>query len=256
MAVVELFTSREMHITKEGTTLTRYFSCSNTDWNAGGDGTTTLPIIGDTFSDARPDLRVTDIRNRWRTNLECEVEVTYSKQGMSFRNRETDKVASMRDDFDFGVQAVNALKFHDTDGNAKEWPALYGDEDAPDLIWYRPSITYTAKMYLSNWDWNRVKDTIGKVNSSDFIKQYYIKKGEEESIDISGDDTGKWLFSGFNATQVSQGVYEIIMQFQYNDEGWNTPHDVSSTIKMYGTADFNLLPWPTDYDTTIDDGLR
>lgn len=255
MAIAELYISREMHITKEGTTVSRYFSCSDSDWNAWTDGTTELPRIGDTWSDDRPDLRVTDIRNRWRSNKECEVEVTYSKTGMSFREAETDKVASMRDTFDFSVQAVSGMKFHDTDDNAKEWPALYGSEDAPDLIWYRPNITYSIKMYLSNWQWNTVKDSIGKVNSADMMKQYYQKTGEDV-VDITGDDTGKWLLAGFNATQTSQGVYEIVMQFLYNDEGWNTPHGVSSSIKMYDTVDFNDLPWPTDNDTDIDDGLR
>ncbi|KKN71433.1 hypothetical protein LCGC14_0421550 [marine sediment metagenome] len=255
MAIVELYTSREMHITKEGTTLTRYFSISDDDWNAWTDGTTTLPEIGEIFSENRPDLRVTDIRNRWRSNKECEVEFTYSKMGMNFREKETDKIASMRDTFDFSVQAVSGMKFHDTDANAKEWPVLYGSEDAPDLIWYRPNITYSTKSYLSNWDWNKVKDSIGKVNSGDFMKQYY-RRTEESIIDITGNDTGKWLFTGFNATQLSQGAYEIVMQFLYNDEGWNTPHGVSSSIKMYGTANFDRLPWPDDYDTDIDDGLR
>lgn len=254
MSITELWTSREMHITKDGTTITRYFTCTYDDWNAGTDGTTILPVIGDTWNDVRPDLRVTDVRLYWIDNLNCRIECLYSTKGMGFREGETDKVASVRDSFDFSVQAISGMKFHDTDTNAQEWPALYGSEDAPDLIWYRPNITYTQKMYLSNWNFTTVKNAIGKVNNSDFISQYYVDV-EGDSVDITGDDTGKWLFAGFNASQIRQGVYEILMTFLYNDEGWNTPHGASN-IKMYGTANFSSLPFPTDTATEIDDGLR
>lgn len=264
MAVTELYTTREMHITKEGTTVTRYFTCSNVDFNNGGDGTITLPVVGDIWSDSRPDLRVTDVRVYWLSNENCRYEATYSTRGMASREQRVNKVSSMRDVFDFNTQTVDVTAggFKDTDGNPQIWADLWAAEggnntveNAPPLVRYVPNIVWTSIIYQENWIWNDVKDAFGKVNNTDFLKQYYIEHGQK--VDVTGDDTGKWLFAGFNATEVSEGVYELTMMFLYDDDGWNTPYGISSSTKMYGTANFRTaLPWPTDKDDYVDDGLR
>jgi len=315
MAVSEDWTSRGMHITKEGTTITQIFTCSDDDINAGGDGTTALPILGLAWSPYREDLRVTDIRYWWLNNKNARVEILYSTQGLAYPRNLPDKMSSITTLFDFSyepIQLNNADdKYWDFTDNAgagglttwgkkfsikyTAWAAeaqVAGYIRTNDFVIYRCTTNHTGaadnepgtgalwtdvweplielppvpkpaanivmveKMNLNTWDWNAIKNTIGKVNESDWLKAY-IKKLRDRRIawvDVTGDDTGKWLFSGFHCDEIGYRNYEVTLTYIYNYDGWNTPY--SLTLGIYETANFDVLPYPDDPDDTVNDGLR
>jgi len=265
MAVVELYTSREMHITKVGTTIARFFSCSDTDWNAGGDDTTTLPVIGDKWSDARPDLCVTDKTVRWRSNTECVVEVTYSRGGFNYPNNLPDTRSSIEETFDFSVQPIQLIgedSFWDfTNSTSKSWRVhfqeTYEGKEPPPVPQPGPHVVWTAKMNVSQWSWNTIKDSLGKVNDRDTLAQY-VSSITRPNVwtDVTGDDTGFWLFVGFNATQIGNDNIQLLQTFQHSGvHKWNKPYSVAA-MNIYQTANLLALPWPETEDDTVDDGLR
>lgn len=317
MAVTELYTSREMHITKEGTTLTQIYTCTDTDLNAWGDGVTALPILGLAWSPYREDLRVTDIRTWWLNNKNCRVEVLYSTQGLAYPRNLPDKQSSVTTMFDFSyepIQLNNAddkyWDFLDAEGAGApstwgekfkvKFPSwvtdtgyLAGNGRENDSVIYKcilahtssaadepgtgadyatywemivelppvpepgPSITMTEKMNLTGWNWNDIINTIGKVNNTDWLKSYIkiLKNRRVSWIDITGDDTGKWLFAGFHCDEIGYRNYEITLHYIYNAAGWNTPYGIA--IGLYQTANFiSVLPYPVNPDDTVDDGLR
>ncbi len=106
MAVTELYTSRAMHITTAGTTITQIYTCSDDDLNAWGDDVTPLPVLGLPWSPYREDLRVTDIRTWWLNNKNCRVEVLYSTQGLAYPRNLPDKTSSITTLFDFSYEPI------------------------------------------------------------------------------------------------------------------------------------------------------
>ncbi len=275
MAVVELYDSREQHITKIGSTTTRLFSCSDEDWNRKppGDGVIALPLIGDKWSDDRPDLCVTDIRNRWRSNTECVVTAIYSRGGFSYPQALADTRSSIEETFDFSFQPIQLIgedtfwDFVTVDsttekpGTGKKWKThfqeTYANIEPPPVPEPGSHIILTSKMNVSTWSWNTIKDSIGKVNDADLIIQY------KQAItrppvwkDVTGNDTGYWLFTGFNATQIGNDNIQLMLTFQHSGiDVWNRPYGVKA-MNMYETADFLQLPFPTGESDTVDDGLR
>jgi len=311
MAVTEDYTSRGMHITKEGTTITQLYTCSDDDINAWGDGVTALPILGLPWSPYREDLRVTDIRTWWLNNKNARVEVLYSTQGLSYPRNLPDKMSSITTVFDFNYEPLQlnlqddkyydfvdtawttwGIKFSvkytawaaeaqvagyirtndyviylckenhtgaagNEPGTGPEW-ATYWERvvELPPVPKPTANIIMTEKMNLSGWDWNAIKNTIGKVNQKDWLKAYVKKLGDRRVawIDITGDDTGKWLFSGFRCEEIGYRNYEATLTYIHNYDGWNTPYGL--TLGIYQTANFDVLPYPTNPDDTQNDGLR
>jgi len=274
MAVVELSGSREMHITKDGSAMTRIYTCSPNDWNNGGDNYITLPIIGDYWDYDRSDLRVTDMRVYWPTNTQARVEATYSTGGTFHREKLADKVSSIKHTFDFSLEAVDGTTFVDTSGEEKNWPELwaaahadYTVENAPPLIYYRPHLVLTERFNISGWDFNVAKDLMGAVNNADFLKQFkdkYPNQYRDIYYDVTGDDTGNWLMAGFHVEDTGDFNSEIILTYVYDWDGWNTPFSSQLAKKgvsaietnMYWKEDFDTRPYPENTDDDIDDGLR
>ncbi len=291
MAVTELYTSREMHITKEGTALTQIFTCSDTDLNNWGDGTTALPIIGQAWSTVREDLRVTDIRTWWLNNKNCRVEALYSTVGLAYRSHLPDKTSSITSEFDFSLVTEDATRYwnyHPTTSDervvkiwADVWEAASANntvDNVPPLQVLKPSIVHTLTFNIEQWKFSEIRRLIGTVNDADFIKEIIYKridgkpgtKPHWEPDDATGVDTGQWLFAGFNSRQVGDGNCEIVATFIYSfgfildetqtDEKnkypnmWNKPYGV--TAYLYRRANFKNLPLPDDTDDDIDDGLR
>ncbi len=277
MAVVELYDSREQHITKIGSTTTKLFSCSDDDWNAvpQGDGVTNLPIIGEKWSDDRADLCVTDIRNRWRSNTECIVEVTYSRGGFNYPQTLPNTRSSLEETFDFSFQPFQLIdedafwKYTSiTPGSSSagsspsggwktHFQGTYTDEPPVPVPEPGPHIILTSKMNVSTWNWNTIVASLGRVNHADFLVQYQASITRPIAWeDITGNDTGFWLFVGFNATQIGNDNIQLLMTFQHSGvHKWNEPYGVA-TMNMYQGANFLALPFPTEEDDTVDDGLR
>ncbi len=260
MAVVESFKSRKMHITDEGTTLTQIFTALAADWvEANPD----IPKIGDFWQD-RPDLIVTDVWLIWLDNVNCMIEAVYSTKGGVFREKRADKTASVSETFDFSLTVDDASQYIDQESDApKTWVTVWENADAankednvPPLNIYKPTLTFSRMMYVSIWNFNTITSAIGKINNADWAKQFKIRWIGRRDVfyDITGDDTGKWLFSGFNADKIGDENVKLTMEFIYNFTGWNKPYGVEAFL--YDTTDFDLLPFPTDTNNKVDDGIR
>jgi hypothetical protein len=255
MTVSERAGSRKMHITKEGTTLTQIFTCTLTDWeNEDSD----IPVIGD-YWEVRPELVVSDIWLTWIDNLNCEVEVIYSTKGVEFVEKRPDKVSAVKESYNFSTAVEAANEYIDaSDSSAKIWSEVWvaagNDEDeTPTLYIYRPKLVGNIQMFLSKWNFNDIVNTIGTTNSEDFLKQYVTRFGRKYRdipYDITGDDTGHWLFTGFRSERAGTDNYEINMEFIYSYTAWNSPYGVSANL--YREVNFNtVLPYPTDTDNSL-----
>ncbi len=263
MAITEDWNSREIHNTHEATTLIRIFTMTTSDWESGGDGTITLPVVGQALDADHEDIRVTDIKCAWLNNTDCRATYTYSTRGFFNKSKRADKITSNVDSFNFTLGSDSGENFKNFLGIEKQWSVLWtasgGDrtpENAPPLLKYTPQIVWTQRMYLSTWDFGLIADRVGTINSAPFLKEYLneqISRRGGSIIYISGD-TWKWLFAGFESTEVGYNRHEISMSFVFNDDGWNTPYGV--TTNMYATYDFNLLPKPNDENSSWDLSLR
>ncbi len=261
MAVSENYKSRQLHITDEGTVLKQFFNATAEDWT---DENPDIPKVNDYWLN-RLDLIVTDVWVTWLDNTNCFIEVVYSTKGNVYRKKRADKVASVDETFDFSVSVEDASKYWDEDAEApaiwsETWVANGGHEedDVPPLSIYKPKLAFIQKMYLSTWDFNTIVNAIGKINSSDWIRQMVRVEGRSRRnlfYDKTGDDTGLWLFAGFKAEQVGDANIEVTMEFIYSFEGWNTPYGVPG-VYLYETTNFNALPFPTDRDNKTDDTIR
>jgi hypothetical protein len=264
MAITEKYTSRSMHITREGTVLTQVFDCTDSDWNnwvALG-----KPTIGTQWSVWRPDLRVTDIKNGWESNTHCVVTVTYSTGGMMYPENRPDKVSSLREVYDYSYTPQTDFKFYNTDGASKDWEELWDEYKSGTPVPPRyPSealITMQRSMNLTQWRWDIIRDSINHVNSDRWLNRVTgrSKPNENVMLGVSFDDIGKWLFAGFHSEKVGYvnqywPNYEVTYTFLYYDDGWNTPYGITD-IKAYDTAAFKDLPAPDDYDDSENIALR
>jgi hypothetical protein len=269
MAVTEFYESRKMHLTAEGTTVMRVFTCTATDWNAGGDAGTTLPIVGDPWDVdiIRYDLRVTDINVYWLDNTNCRIEILYSTAGLSHSTHVPDAVSSKVEEFAMSTQPeVITDKYTDfTTGDRPSWglaweAASAGRKaaDAPPITVHKANMTYSYKCNVSSWSYDTIRDAVGRINDSDMLVQWKSRVpgslNRDAIYDATGDDTGKWLFHDFSARAVGDKNWELSLTFLYNDFGWNSPESVP--INLYGTFDPFDLPWPTDLYDRQDEGLR
>jgi hypothetical protein len=268
-----------MHMTKEGTNITRKFTCTAADFDAGTDGENFLPVLTEAFSGDRPDLIVSDVMVYWLDNVNCRYEAMYSTRGSAQRDEIVDSSMSVRHSFNFSTSSQSADTFKRA---TKQWNQELGRDEyvgrtwqtfweeqgksgkAPDLSWHRPHLVWTVKMYLSKWYFPTINSCIGGVNSNDFLKQWlYLWPGRE--IDVTGDDTGKWLFAGFNSSQIAAAKFEVTMMFIYEDngegavdppKGWNFPYGVENSVDLYPEVDFDSLPFPQQEGPGPNDGLR
>ncbi len=260
MAVVEQFDSRKMHITDEGTVLTQFFNALADDWAAADPA---IPVVGDTWPD-RPDLVVTDVWLTWLDNTNCMIEAVYSTIGGVFKGKRANKISGVKDDFNFSLVVDDASQYIDQDsGDPAVWSetwtadaAANNEDNTPPLSVFKPALTVTRTMYLPTWQFNDIAFAIGKINNSDWLNQTItLYSGTIPfTYDVTGDDTGKWLFSGYDAVQVGIESVQITMEFIYNFDGWNNPYGV--TAFLYSSANFNGLPFPTDRDDRSNNALR
>ena len=268
MAVTENYKSRRMHITSQGTSITQEFDCSNTDWNnwiaLGG------PVIGSRWSALRPDLRVTDIRNEWQSNTSCKAYVTYSTQGMIYPEQRPGKLASITELFDYQQGPAMDDVFVNTDGASKSWTTLWdtwkSGTPVPPRYPQESLVTVQRRMNLGNWNWPAVRSHLNTVNDDKWMVGVAgwisrTKPLENITCEVTEDDTGKWLLTGFHADKVGYvdnafPNYELTFTFMYYHDGWNTPYEISPTIAAYRATDFETLPIPTDFDDTEIMALR
>ncbi len=256
--------SRSSVITKEGINVTRKAKITAAEYEAG-----TYPVVGEAFpstgsgasAEDLENLRAIEVETDWISNSTVQVRVLYSTidNRAETRRRRADHFSSTMHSFDFSlaITDIKNVKIKDKDDNDLKWATVWAaagtdrsEEDAPPLDIYIPSIVYTATVYLSKWNWNAIRDAIGTVNESDFLKQFETDKRTPKSlIEVSGDDTGQWLFYNFNFRSFGKGVEELVYTFIFNTKGkWNEPEGV--TFNLYKETNFNELPAPTIADDT------
>ncbi len=260
MAVVEQFNSRKMHITDEGTVLTQFFKATAEDWAAADPA---IPKVGDVWPD-RTDLVVTDVWQTWLDNVNTMIEVVYSTIGGVFKGKRANKSSGVKDDFNFSLTVEDGSQYVDqVSGDATTWSVVWAaadpsatEDNAAPLSIFKPALTVTRTMYLTTWDFNDIAFAIGKINNSDWLKQTKIFYSGiiPFAYDVTGDDTGKWLFSGYDAVQVGIESVQVTMEFIYNFDGWNNPYGVAANL--YSFANFNGLPFPVERTDVPDNSLR
>ena len=268
MAVKELFNSRKLHVTHEARTIVKKYACTTADWANGGDSNITFPNIGDEFSDDNDDLRVTDITVDWRDNTNIFVNITYSTRGFFSHSNRADKISSIVDSFDMNVSVESADKtFTNFAGVIVDWPALWAAQggsntvdNAPPLAKYVPDVVWRQKMYVTEWNFDEMSAMVGTINATPFLPDYttstyvYTQGSGNQTVIASNSDVHKWLFAGFQTTDVGYQRQEITMTFLFNRKGWNTPYGFQTV--MYIQADFGVLPRPNNEDDTWDLGIR
>ncbi|MCP4567644.1 MAG: hypothetical protein GY841_08700 [FCB group bacterium] len=259
MSVTELKGSRRERMTINGRSIEFFYK---TTWGEGDDGTafTTLPKVGEELS-AYDDMRCTEL---FADNMPgaadsssdpCKVTVVYSTNSSEMPIRK-DQAASWTETLSSSVEAHSLSQFTDTDDTRQYWPKLWEGggvtgatvDNAPPVIDYYPRITYTTTVYSSEVIAARCINAVGSVNSADFIRTFSATKKKaldqynDDFDDLDAeDDTGKWLFTSAVGTRLRATMYQYDLTFEYDKDGWNTPHGVNSSIKLYPTGNFNDL---------------
>ena len=275
MAVTENYKSRQMHITKEGTTITQIFDCIGNDLQFAG--TNGLPLIGTPWDLYRSDLRCSDIRIIWKDNINATVEALFSSDGRWHKENQPDKISSIRNTFDFVVEEkeIESYKNWVDGGEPKDWAAEYAAEynsqngadptTTPKLSKYYTNITFTERMNVPHWSWDAIRNIVGRVNSSDFLRQMKLQYPNRDiEYDVTGDDTGNWLCAGVHVETVGDENAEVTITYLYKEQpdgtnaGWQNEvnGNVKITTNMYEAANFFQRTLPTSNDNTSDDALR
>lgn len=270
MAVTENYKSRELHITKEGTTITQIFDCQSSDLPFAG--TNGLPLVGTPWDLYRSDLRCSDIRTHWKDNINCTVVALYSSEGRWHREKQSNKISSIKNTFDFTTEQVELTTYKNWGVGgapkvwADEWVSAGGSEDnLPKLTKHVPRITFTERMNVPRWSFDAVRKIIGRVNSSDFLREMALRYPNRDiEYDVTGNDTGNWLCAGVHVETVGDENVEVTITYLYKDRpdgsntGWNYEDngDISIATNMYDAADFFQRTLPTSNDDAYDDALR
>lgn len=270
MAVVEHYTSRQMQITKDGTTILQVFICLYTDLAyMGSNG---IPLLGFVWSTYRQDIVCSDIQIYGIDNTNCRVECFYSTRGDTYKDNRPEKIESWRCGFDFSTEVQECRgegdAYYDySSGGEEEWRGKYltfsgGGEDDPNppLKIYKPRIVYWEKFNLVGVRFTNLRDLIGSVNSYDFLRQLRraFGRGKQTAyIDDTGNDTGRWLCIGISVEQVGKENFEVRSQFLYSGDTWtwNTPYGCTG-VQPYPTMNFHTRDIPTSWATFEDDAIR
>ena len=256
--VTELFESREMHITSEGTELFAKLQATWVEFDysqsqeyaeLSPDARVALliPIIGDEWS-GRGDLRCTDIRSRTIDNTRCHVDVLYSTLGTVGQKEQSNQVKSWEENIEVGLESESAVSWYDADGDAKYAATLWEDagydmEYIPEFVKFSGRMEMRITLYGSKAYLIRILDNAGKINATQWLTEYSEKKTEADDThedDVAGfDDTKKWMFMGAPTTRIRPGCMRYDFMFSFNRDGWNTQYDIDTN--MYKTYDFNSL---------------
>lgn len=279
MAIEERVSSRDQHYTRDIDTITQIFTATWAEAEAKTDGTNSLPYLGTPFSPARPDLIIVDERRRAlpKNDTHCEIIFTYSNGGQPYPQSIPETVASVTQDFDFTYTPSNSDTYYDW-GTSKEeeWTDIYGGTkgNAPPRIPEGPQMTMVISGNVTTWDFDDVKDAIGRVNDRNFLDVYVERwlvspEGldiypERIGFDVPYDDAGYWLFAGFHSELIGRDIsstsgypnYRIQETFIYSpDWKWNAPYGITG-YQAYLTTNFTSLPRPTQRNSAFETGLR
>ncbi len=292
MAVTESWMSQEAHETKDGTTLTRVFDTTWSDWL---DGTFNY-FVGDEleFGIASDEMRITDIRITARDNVNVRATVLYSTEAtVSKQNAVPDVKESWQETLDLGVDEIVVDQYaHLKDPNKPRsallptgfrpesnvtykdwntvWKAYWTNEsethenlkgDVPELIFQRQRATYTITAYASTLFIRRVLEGLGKINSNPFMSQYFSEQEDVPDDTTGWSDVGYWLFKACPIERVRHNCWRYDFTFEFDWDGWNYQHGLYITTdnptpqtNLYSAMDFPTLLYGMRA-TTVDSNI-
>lgn len=266
MAIVELWDSQEMHVTAEGTTATRRFSCTWAEAVAGTDGTNWLPKIGWYWAVDRQDLLCTDLDLKANGRTNVIVDALFSTDNHLRRKRKEDFAESWEESLDIFTQEVPVKTYlrytNPADGGhsavtektwADVWKAAGGDpEKTPELYQAQPRATWSISCFGKSNRIAQILSVVGYVNQEKFITPYFKDK-QKSDIKTDNDptiptfsDAGKWMFMGARVNRIRKDCWRHDYTFMYDQNGWNTPVEIEGTnsqvtTNMYPTFDTDIL---------------
>ncbi len=249
MAITEFWDSQEMHVTAEGSTATRVFTCTWADALAGTDGIFVLPVIGNFWSPERQDLRCTDLDLKALGRVNVRVTAFFSTEKSSVRRkRREDHVASWEENFELYLEETPVTTYYDTVAEEyKSWEKQWtGDVDKrPELFHLLPKANWNISCYSSSNRYAQILTHINKTNSNAFLKTYFLTwansdiKTDDDPELSSWTDIDRWMFVGARANRIRTTCWRYDYSFLYDPNGWNTQHGVNTF--QYETFDTTVL---------------
>lgn len=268
MAIKELWDSQEMHVTAEGTTATRKFTCTWAEALTGNDGTYWLPVIGNFWSDNRRDLICTDLDMTANGRVNVIVSAFFSTEKSSVRRkRREDFAESWQENLEVYAEEVPVTDYlnYTVPNNGKNsavtekkwtevWETTTGSkpETAPDLFQLQAKAAWHLTVYGSSFRSAQILTHVTEINRFDFMKPYLSVWQQSEILtdddpDITGfTDIGRWMFMGARVDRIRPICWQYDYTFLYEPNGWNTPKEYEGTAakvttNMYPAFDFELL---------------
>ncbi len=234
--VIELYDSREQHITLVGNDIVTKYNATWDAWNDWSNLDLPIPVIGEAWSNDWPNVKCTDLRAKAvkNSNTRCEVTALWTDYGFSSPQREENQATSWNETLTI-QSVVEQLDWYyddlvDTWKSWKDtWIATGGDSDIlPELTQRTPTADYTITAYGDKSYITRVLQNKGKVNEEKFLLEYSAKKAEADEAyqdDVTTiDDTGQWFFEGAHITRIASNRLRYDFHFLYHNLGWNTPY--------------------------------
>ncbi len=249
MAIIEFWDSQEMHVTVEGSTATRVFTCTWEEALAGTDGTFTLPVIGNFWSPERQDLLCTDLDLKALGRVNVRVTAFFSTEKASVRRkRRENNSESWEENLEIYLEETPVTTYYDTvAGGYKKWSEEWtGDKDKiPDLFHLTPKASWNISCYSSSNRYSQILTHINKINSNAFLKTYFLNWASSDIL-VDDDpnlatwtDVEEWMFIGARGNRVRSTCWRFDYTFLYDPNGWNTQHGVDTF--QYETFDTSVL---------------
>jgi len=257
----ENYDSRDERLTMYGYQFTTKYTATRAetlDPRASG-----LPLIGDYWSPARPDIRCSDVEIRQLAgNTHAIITATWSTECGEYRRGRPNQIASWEDSLEITTEETVIESWIDSvTGKPVSWAEMWKaasedntDDNRPILTKHTPRMVYTCTVYGSASLIGRFMEAAGKINSTDFISQVQtriMKVKTKESDAIAFHDAGKLLFMGCRRTPTNSENYKYELHFLYNHLGWNNPYnldpDLTGSFEIYESMEFYDLLSGMDY---------
>ncbi len=260
MAVTELFESREAHETKDGTTMTRVWATTWSDWD---DGTFNY-FVGNVleFTTSYDEMRITDIRIRALDNTNIIVTALYSTEATTSKQKAVPDVKeSWEETLDFGSQENSLTRYvhfeipvrlFDANGNIipndsgveKNWADVWTESggvaaNTPELMYQETRATYIVTIYGSQLFMKRMVNHLNTINRDEFISEYFSEQDDVSDDTVQWDDRGMWLFKACPIERVRHNCWRYDLTFELNPLGWNNQNGLE--VNLYLTTVFSGL---------------
>jgi len=232
MTISEDWNSREYQDTIAGLVVNQVFTCTWTDLANGTDGTTILPVKGATLEGfiVRPDLMCSEVRATAIDNTNCKVHITWSSEAFANELKRANQVASWEEEIDVQAEEAVVDAYLDTDsGTTKAWLATwtglgagYTEDNKPDLVSHTSRMVFTTTLYGDAEYIYRIADNVNRINSDNFLKNYFTKRQNNVADDLPGswNDQYKWLFQGCRMRRLRGDTWQYSFRFLYNPDEW------------------------------------